>query len=73
MHEVGNGHGIRFHKVELICGEWAAHGQPTVLFLELLKTVSVGLNWTKTSMCGVYGIVEMNDMCINANLRILHN
>ena len=32
VHKAGNGYEIRFHKVELICGEWAAHGQPTVLF-----------------------------------------
>ena len=25
----GNGHGFRFHKVELMLGERAAHGQPT--------------------------------------------
>ena len=25
---VGNGHGFRFHKVEPMLGEWAAHGQP---------------------------------------------
>ena len=30
-----------------LCVEWAAHGQPTVLFLGLLKTILVGLNWTK--------------------------
>ena len=47
VHETGNGHGIRFHKVEPMCVEWAAHGQPTVMFLGLLKTVPVGLNWTK--------------------------
>ena len=29
---------------ESMCVEWAAHGQPTVMFLELLKTVPVGLN-----------------------------
>ena len=32
VYEAGNGHGIRFHKVEPMFGEWAAHGQPTVLF-----------------------------------------
>ena len=45
--EAGNGHGIRFHKVEPTCIEWAAHGQPNVLFFGLLKTVPIGLNWTK--------------------------
>ena len=40
VHEAENDHGI-------MCVEWAAHGQPTVLFLGLLKTVSVGSNWTK--------------------------
>ena len=47
VHEAGNDHGIRFHKVEPMCVQWAAHGRPTVLFLGLLKTVPVGLNWTK--------------------------
>ena len=28
VYEAGNGHGFRFHKVELMLGEWAAHGQP---------------------------------------------
>ena len=32
VYEAGNGHGIRFHKVELKFGEWVAHGQPTALF-----------------------------------------
>ena len=32
VHEAGNGHGIRVHKVEPMLGEWAARGQPTVLF-----------------------------------------
>ena len=27
-----NGHGFRFHKVEPMLGERAAHGQPTVQF-----------------------------------------
>ena len=36
VHEVGNGHGIRFHKVELMCAEWVVHGQPIALFLGLL-------------------------------------
>ena len=47
VYEAGNDHGIRFHNVEPRSVEWAAHGQPTVLFLGLLKTVPVGLNWTK--------------------------
>ena len=41
VYEAGNGHGIRFHKVEPMFGEWAAHGQPTVLFWGLLKIVSL--------------------------------
>ena len=36
VHEAGNGHGIRFHKVEPMCAEWAFNGQPTALFLGLL-------------------------------------
>ena len=40
MYEAWNGHGIGLHKVELMCGEWAAHGQPFVMFWGLLKIVS---------------------------------
>ena len=29
VYEARNGHGFRFHKVEPMLGEWAAHGQPT--------------------------------------------
>ena len=47
VYEARNGHGIRFHNVEPMCVEWDAHGQPTVLFLGLLKIVAIGLNWTK--------------------------
>ena len=32
VYEAGNGNGIWFHKVEPTFGEWASHGQPTVLF-----------------------------------------
>ena len=32
VYEAGNGYRIQFHKVEPICGEWAAHGQPTIMF-----------------------------------------
>ena len=28
VYEAGNGHGFRFHKVESMLGERAAHGQP---------------------------------------------
>ena len=33
VHEAGNGHGIRFHKVEPMCAEWAVRA---ALFLGLL-------------------------------------
>ena len=29
VYETGNGHGFRFHKVEPMFDEWAAHGQLT--------------------------------------------
>ena len=32
VYEAGNGHSFRFHKVEPMFDEWAAHGQPTVRF-----------------------------------------
>ena len=31
VHEVGNDHRFRVHKVEPMLGEWAVLGQPTVL------------------------------------------
>ena len=55
-----NGHGFRFHKVELMLGEWATHGQPTARLgtikrsLGLLRRIEIGpcvfqakycLNW----------------------------
>ena len=46
VYEAGNGHGIRFHKVEPMFGEWAAHGQPNALFLDC-KNSSGCMNWTK--------------------------
>ena len=47
VYEAGNGYGIGFHKVKPMFGEWAAHRQPTILFLGLLKTVQICMNWTK--------------------------
>ena len=35
VHEVGNGHGNQFQKVEQMLDEWAAHGQPTCSVLGL--------------------------------------
>ena len=32
VYKAGNGHGFRFHKVELMFEEWATHGQPTARF-----------------------------------------
>ena len=32
VYEAGNDHGNRFQKAEQIFDEWAAHGQPTVMF-----------------------------------------
>ena len=63
MYEKGNGNEIRFHKVEPMLGEWDAHGQPTVMFLGLLKSVPVLRELEKkSSMCGVYEIVEINGL-----------
>ena len=42
VYEAENDHGIRFFKVEPMCVEWAAHGQPTVMFLGVLKN---SLGW----------------------------
>ena len=42
----GNGHGFRFHKVEPMLGEWAAHGQPTAR-LGIIKNSPSFLGWTE--------------------------
>ena len=39
VHEAGNFHGIRVHKVEPILDGWAVRGQPTIMFWGLLKSV----------------------------------
>ena len=51
-----NGHGFRFHKVEPMLGERAAHGQPTAQFGTVKN--SPGLHgWTKKmSMCYLHKI-----------------
>ena len=38
--ETRNGYGIRSYQEEPTFGEWAAHEQPTVLFMGLFKIVS---------------------------------
>ena len=61
----GNGHGIRFHKVEPMLGERDAHRQPTVQFGTVKN--SPGLHdWTKKmSMCYLYEIAcnEWLELC----------
>ena len=47
---VGNGHGFRFHKVEPMLGEWAAHGQPTAR-LETIKNSLGLLGWIGNGPC----------------------
>ena len=47
---VGKGHGFRFHKVELMLGEWAAHGQPTAR-LGTVKNSPDLLGWTEIGPC----------------------
>ena len=63
VHEAENGHGIRFHKVEPMCVEWAAHGQPIVLFLGLLKNSPGWLELDQKRPCVVcMKLVEMNGL-----------
>ena len=50
VYEVGNGHRFWFHKVELMLGEWAAHGQPTAR-LGTVKNSNGLLDWTKIGPC----------------------
>ena len=57
--ETRNGYGIRFHQEELTFGELAAHGQPTVLFLGLLKLVSGWLELDQKRPCVVCMRLEM--------------
>ena len=46
----GNGHGFRFHKVDLMLGERAAHGQPTAQ-IGIVKNNPGLLVGPKMSMC----------------------
>ena len=72
MYEAGNGHGIRFHKVEQMCGEWAAHGQPTILFWDCFY--SPGLyELDKKRPCVVcMKLFEVNGLsCVEIN-RLMH-
>ena len=46
----GNGHGFRFHKVEPMLGEWAAHGQPTACLGTVKNSPSL-LGWTENGPC----------------------
>ena len=56
---VRNGHGFRFHKVEPMLGEWAAHGQPTAR-LGTVKNSPVLLGWTEIGPC-----VVQEKYCLN--------
>ena len=47
---VGNGHGFRFHKVEPMLGEWAAHGQPTARLGTVKNSLDL-LGWTEIGPC----------------------
>ena len=55
----GNGHGFRFHKVELMLGEWTAHRQPTAC-LGTVKTSPGLLGWTEIGPC-----VFQEKYCLN--------
>ena len=46
----GNGHGFRFHKVEMMLGEKAVHGQPTARFGTVKNSPSL-LDWTENGPC----------------------
>ena len=50
VYEAGNGHGFRFHKVEPMLGERAAHGQPTAQ-IGTVKNSPGFLVGPKMSMC----------------------
>ena len=45
-----NSHGFRFHKVEPMLSEWAAHGQPTAR-LRTIKNSPDLLGWTEIGLC----------------------
>ena len=50
MCETGNAHDYRFHKVELMLGERAVHGQPTALFGIVKNSPGLFIG-PKMSMC----------------------
>ena len=45
-----NGHGFRFHKVEPMLGERAAHGQPTARLGTVKNSPSL-LDWIENGQC----------------------
>ena len=45
-----NGHGFRFHKVEPMLGEWAAHGQPTARLGTIKNSLGL-LSWAGNGSC----------------------
>ena len=72
VYEAGNGHGIRFHKVEPMFAEWVAHGQPTVLFWAC-KTSPGLYELDQKGPCVVYiKLFEVNGLsCVEIN-RLMH-
>ena len=50
VYEAGNGHRFRFHKVEPMLGERAAHGQPTAQIGTVKNSLGL-LVGQKMSMC----------------------
>ena len=50
-----NGHGFRFHKVELMLGERAAHGHPTAQFGTIKKSPVLRVG-PRMSMCYLHEI-----------------
>ena len=59
----GYGHGFRFHKVELMLGEWAAHGHPTA-HLGTVKNSPSLLGWTEIGPWVFQTNVNFVNICI---------
>ena len=71
----GNGHGFRFHKVEPMLGEWAAHGQPTARLGTVKNSLSL-FGWTEICPCVFQEKYCLNWMawnCVGNNMLMHEN
>ena len=72
MYETGNGHGIRFHKVEPMFGEWAAHDSPLLCFGTVKNSPGLYELDQKRPCVVCMKLFEVNGLsCVEIN-RLMH-